>query len=66
LAKVIQEAKRLHYEKQINNSQNKIKKAWEIINLEMQRKTFFTDIQCINIGNKSIHNKQNITEVFGR
>jgi hypothetical protein len=40
-----------------NNSENKIRQTWEIINLETQRKINFTDIQCTKIGNKGIHNK---------
>jgi hypothetical protein len=64
LSKVILQAKKIHYDNQIKNAQNKNKKTWEVINREITRKTNYGNIQAVKIGNNNIHNKQHIAEAF--
>ena len=64
LSKVILQAKKMHYENQIKNAQNKNKKTWELINKEITRKTNYGNIQAVKIGNNNIHDKQHIAEAF--
>ena len=56
-------AKILHFDEQIINS-NKIKKAWDIIHLETQRKINNGEIHSLKIEDKSITNQQSIAEAF--
>ena len=45
--KVIKEAKRQHYTKRINNSRNKSKSAWKIINFETVTQLFLLGISFV-------------------
>jgi hypothetical protein len=64
LTEVIKEAKKLYYDKQIINSNNKMKKTWDIITLETHRKTNNGEIQSLKIEDKYITNQRSIAEVF--
>lgn len=63
LSKVIKAGKKLNYQKQIRNLNNKVISAWEIIYSETGRKVK-NDIQSLNINGVNINNQQNITDVF--
>jgi hypothetical protein len=62
LSKVILAAKKLHYNKIILNSKNKMKSTWKIINEEKGKPKHGADIQSLVIDNNIIVN-QNKTAV---
>ena len=64
LTEVIKEAKKLYYDAQIISSNNKMKKTWDIINLETHRKTNNGEIQSLKIEDKYVTNQQSIAESF--
>jgi Notch-like protein len=64
LAKVIILAKKLHYNKIILNSKNKMKSIWKIINEEKGKTQQGTDIQSLVIDNNEIRNQNKIANTF--
>jgi hypothetical protein len=64
LSKVIKEAKQNNYNRQILESNNKIKTAWEIVKVESGKKTINEDVQVLNIDGKSTNNPQSIASAF--
>jgi hypothetical protein len=56
LSNVIKEAKRINYNNQILASNNKIKTTWEIVKLELGRKTINVGVQSLNIDGMSTTN----------
>jgi hypothetical protein len=57
LSKVIKKEKRLKYEKQIRNLNNKMRSAWEIIDSETGRKVKNDDVQSLNMNAVNINNQ---------
>jgi hypothetical protein len=64
MSNVIKEAKRLHYDKQITNSNNKIKTTRKIVNSEMHRKASTTTTESLSIDGMFINNQQHIADTF--
>ena len=64
LSKVILASKKLHYNKVILNSKNKIKSTWRFINKEKGKSKCRSDIQTLNINNNVISNKKEIATIF--
>jgi phosphopantetheine adenylyltransferase len=71
LSKALKAEKRLNYEKQIRNLNNKMRCAWEIIYIYiyiyMQKrgeKVNNDDVQSLNINGVNINNQQHITDFF--
>ena len=64
LSKVILAAKKLHYNKVILNSKNKIKSTWRVINKEKGKSKCRSDIQTLNINNNVISNRKEIATIF--
>jgi hypothetical protein len=62
--KVILIAKKLHYNKCILSSRNKMKSTWEIINEERGKSRKGIDIQSLIIDNNEIMNQKQITNIF--
>jgi hypothetical protein len=64
LTQVINQAKRMSYNKQILNSTNRIRTTWKIINREIHKKVKKDAIQTIFIDGRSTNNLYNIVEAF--
>ena len=64
MSKVIKAEKRLKYEKQIRNLNNKLRSAWEIIYSETGWKIKNDDVHSLNMNGVNINNQQNITDIF--
>jgi hypothetical protein len=64
LTKVIDQAKRMSYNKQILNSTNRIRTTWKIINREIHRKVKKDSIQTVCIDGRNTNNFYNIVEAF--
>ena len=64
LSKVILTAKKLHYNKIILGSKNKMKSTWKIINEEKGRTKSSIDIQSLVINNNIIMNQNKIANIF--
>ena len=64
LSEVIPAAKKLHYNKIILNSKNKMKSTWKIINKEKGKTKHGTDIQSLVIDNNVIMNQKIITNTL--
>jgi len=64
LSKVILSAKKLHYNKIILNSKNRMKSTWKIINEENGKPKHSTDIQFLVIDNNIIMNQNKIADNF--
>ncbi|GFG36110.1 hypothetical protein Cfor_03752, partial [Coptotermes formosanus] len=64
LTKVINQAKRMNYAKQILNSTNRIRTMWKIINREIRKKVKKDSIQTICIDGRNTNNLYNIVEAF--
>jgi hypothetical protein len=62
LSKVIRAAKKLHYDKLISNSKNKIKATWNIIKTITGKRTNNTEIQFLNINGKITDNHHLIAD----
>jgi hypothetical protein len=56
LKRVINQAKKISYEKQINNSKNKMKTTWRIINNELLKKANSVYIYSLNIEGEKTSN----------
>jgi hypothetical protein len=66
LAKVIKAAKKLHYNRIILNSENKMKTTWRIINEEKGKPKHDSGIQSLMLNNKLIRNQKEIADTFNR
>jgi hypothetical protein len=64
LSKVILTAKKLHYNKIILGSTNKMKSTWKIINEEKVKTKSCIDIQSLVINNHVIMNQNKIANIF--
>jgi len=64
LSKVILIAKKLHYNKIILGSKNKMKSTWKIINEEKGKTKSCIDIQSLVINNHVIMNQNKIANIF--
>jgi hypothetical protein len=62
LSKVILAAKKLHYNKIILGSENKMKSTWKIINEEKGKTKNDTDIKSLVINNNVIMNQNKIAK----
>jgi len=58
LSKVVLAAKRLHFNKIIQNSDNKIKSTWKIINEEKGKFKDSQNMKFLRINNKTIFNQE--------
>jgi len=63
-SKVILTAKKLHYNKIILGSKNKMKSTWKIINEEKGRSKNSSAIQSLVINNNVIMNQNKIANIF--
>jgi hypothetical protein len=66
LSKVILTAKKLHYNKIILGSKNKMKSTWKIINEEKKKKKSGIDIPSLVINNNVITNQNKIANIFNK
>jgi hypothetical protein len=64
MANITQNAKRLHYDNQINKAHNKIKNSWIYYKFRNMEEDKLRGIQSLTIGNKSINNQQSVAEAF--
>jgi hypothetical protein len=64
LSKVTLAVKKLHYNKIILGSKNKMKSAWKIINEEKGKTKNDTDIQALVINNNVMMNQNKIANIF--
>jgi O-phosphoseryl-tRNA(Cys) synthetase len=64
LSEVITAVKRLNYEKQMRNLNNKMKTSWVIIHSEIGRNAKNDDVHFLNIDGMNINNQQSIVKVF--
>ena len=64
LSKVINKAKKRHYDNWIKNSTNENKTTWNIVNKETYRKVHSTNIKFLNIDGITADNQQLIAETF--
>jgi hypothetical protein len=64
LSNVTQEAKKYYFSKQIENSNNKMKTAWDITRLLTGRKTKHEDVHQLNINSNVNHNFQTTPDFF--
>jgi hypothetical protein len=64
LSKVILAAKKLHCNKIILGSKNKMKSTWKIINEEKGKTKNDTDIKSLVINNNVIMNQNKIANIF--
>jgi hypothetical protein len=62
LANVIDEAKRTHYDKKIQNSSNKCKATWDVIKELTNNQHSHPDIQDLIIDNKHLKDQQDIID----
>jgi hypothetical protein len=53
LSNIIMAAKKLHYDKLISNSNNKIKATWNIIKTITGKRTNNTEVKFLNINGKN-------------
>jgi hypothetical protein len=53
---VINIAKKMTYEKQIRNSENKVRTTWNLINREVRKKVMKENIQTLSIEGKNYTN----------
>jgi hypothetical protein len=63
LSEVMKMAKKLHYNKLIINSNNKLKIMWDIVKMETKKKSN-DDVPSLNIDRKTIEDYQNIANIF--
>ena len=63
LSEVIKMAKKLHYDKLITNSNNKVKTIWDIVKTETSIKNK-DGVSALNIDGKTIKDHQNIANIF--
>jgi hypothetical protein len=61
---VIEEAKRKHYDKKIQNSSNKCKATWDVIKELTNNQRSHPDIQELIIDNKLLKDQQDVTDAF--
>jgi hypothetical protein len=64
LTKVIDQAKRMSYNKQVLNSTNRIRTTWKILNRETHKKVKKDCVQTICIDGRNTNNLYNIVEAF--
>jgi len=64
VSKVILAAKKLHYNKIILSSANKMKCTWKVINEEKAAKNNISDIQSLMTDNKVLMNQNKIANIF--
>ena len=64
LSKVILAAKKLHYNRIILNSKNKMVTTWKIINYENGKSNHCKNIQSLRIDNEEITNQNTIASLF--
>jgi hypothetical protein len=64
LERVINQTKKMSYEKQINNSKNKIKTTWRIINNKLQKKENSVNTYSLNIDGELTSNCNVIANIF--
>jgi hypothetical protein len=64
LANVIEEAKRIYYNKKIQKSSNKCKATWDIIKELTNNQHCQPDIQELIIDSKHLRDQQDITDTF--
>jgi len=58
------EAKRIYYDKKIQNSNNKCKLTWDIIKKQTNNQHSHTDIQELMTDSKQLHDHQDIADAF--
>lgn len=66
LSKVIIAAKKLHYNKIISKSNNKMRSTWEIINVEKGKTKRGNCVQSLMVENKVIRNQNKIANAFNK
>jgi Notch-like protein len=66
ISKVVKEAKRMEYDKQISNSNNVMRTSWKLINNELGRAHKNSTIQTVNIDDRIIVNHQIIADAFNK
>jgi hypothetical protein len=66
LSKVVKEAKRMEYDKQILNSNNVMRTSWKLINNELVRDHKNSTLQSVNIDGRIIMNHQTIADAFNK
>jgi hypothetical protein len=66
LTKVIKEAKRIYYDKKIQNSSNKCKTTWDITKKLTNNQHSQTDIQELTIDSKQLKDQQQIADAFNK
>jgi hypothetical protein len=64
LTKVITAAKKLYYDRIINNSDNKMKSTWQIINEERGKTKKDIDIQALMLDKKITMNEKEMAEIL--
>ena len=63
LSEVIKTAKKLHYNKLITNSNNKVKTIWDIVKTETPQKSN-DDVPPLRIDGRTVKDYQNIANIF--
>jgi len=64
LPKVVLAAKRMHFNKIIQNSENKIKSTWKIINEDKGKFKDSQNMKFLRINNKTIFNQEAMASTF--
>jgi len=66
LSKVIRVARKLHYDKMILNSENKMETTWKIIKRETGKRNHKLGVHSLKINNNIMHNHIMIVITFNR
>ena len=66
LSKVVKDAKRMEYDRQVLNSNNVMKTSWKLINKEMGKNCKNYGFQSVNINGRSITNLQLTANAFNK